>query len=183
MSSFKVTITLQSDLSSHELAEFFGALAKSEQGDLQPLMRILHPIDPPPLPPVVVEEAAPILATVVPQGEPAPAPAPAQKNTQWQRTSITLLDDATVDARIQAIVTGEFLSPTSTVSWFGIKHNPRSQHNQRILAALRAAPNRTMSFTSVGAQTGIPEREKLTGYLREMEKQGLITAARIPSAF
>ena len=173
MSSFKVTITLQSDLSSQELAEFFGALAKSEQGDVQPLMRILHPIDPPPvLTPVVIEEQAPA---------PAPAPAPVRLKG-WKSKTITLVDDATVEARIQAIVTGEFLSPTSTTSWFGIKHNPRSQHNQRILAVLKAATNRTMSFNSLRAQTGV-EEGKLGECMREMEKQGLITAARIPSPF
>jgi hypothetical protein len=179
MSSFKVTITLQSDLSSQELAEFFGALAKSEQGDVQPLMRILHPIDPPPvLTPVVIEEQVPVPVPVVIE-EQAPAPV---RLKGWKGKTITLVDDATVEARIQAIVTGEFLSPTSTTSWFGIKHNPRSQHNQRILAVLKAATNRTMSFNSLRAQTGV-EEGKLGECMREMEKQGLITAARIPSPF
>jgi hypothetical protein len=190
MSSFKVNINLQAEFSSQELADFFTALAKSERGDVEPLMRILHPIEPPPVvnvsppnTPAPVEQVDEhiVLATApAPATVPAPAPAPAPaRNTQWQRTSITLVDDATVEARTQAIVTGEFLSPASSISWLGVKHNPRSLHNQRILAVLRAAPNRTMSFTSVGAQAGIPEREKLTGYLREMEKQGLITTARI----
>lgn len=80
MSSFKVTITLQSDLSSQELAEFFGALAKSEEGDVQPLMRILHPIEPPPLAAaaaaVVIEEEVPPpveQAPVTPVVSPEPA--------------------------------------------------------------------------------------------------------------
>jgi len=182
MSSFKVNINLQAEFTSQELADFFTALAQSERGDMQPLMRILHPVEPPPPPaPVTVVEPQPeppVPATVA-EPQPVPeAPVP-NRNTQWQRTSITLADDATVESRTQAIVTGEFMSPASSISWLGIKHNPRSLHNQRILAVLRAAPNRTMSFTSVGAQAGIPEREKLTGYLREMEKQGLITTARI----
>ncbi len=72
MSSFKVTITLQSDLSSQELADFFSALAKSEQGDVQPLMRILHPVEPPP--PPTQEEEAPVEEAVVEQPPQAPEP-------------------------------------------------------------------------------------------------------------
>lgn len=64
MSTFKVNINLQAEFSSQELADFFTALAKSEQGDAEPLMRILHPVEPPPpptLPPAPVpEEEAPV---------------------------------------------------------------------------------------------------------------------------
>ena len=177
MSSFKVNISLEASFTSQELADFFTALAHSERGNIQPLVRILHPIDPPPSPIPVVEET--VVAPPPPPSEPVPAPAPTNaKNTQWERSNITLIDDATVEARTQAIVTGEFLSPTTSISWLGIKHNPRSQHNQRIFTALRAAPNRTLSFTSLGAQAGIPDKDKLKGYVREMEKQGFISAAR-----
>ena len=48
MSTFKVNINLQAEFSSQELADFFTALAQSERGDMQPLMRILHPVEPPP---------------------------------------------------------------------------------------------------------------------------------------
>ncbi len=75
MSSFKVTITLQSDLSSQELADFFSALAKSEQGDVQPLMRILHPVEPPP-PPSIEAEEAPVEEAVVEQPPHPEPPAP-----------------------------------------------------------------------------------------------------------
>ena len=187
MSSFKVNINLTAEFTSQELADFFTALAQSERGDMQPLMRILHPVEAPPPPPpreepVVQTQPEPVAvvtaaATVAEQ--PAVAEPPA-RNTRWQRSNITLVDEATVETRTQAIVTGEFLSPTTSVSWLGIKHNPRSQHNQRIFAALRGAPNRTLSFTSLGAQAGIPNKEHLQWYLREMEKQGFITASRIP---
>lgn len=180
MSSFKVNISLEANFTSQELADFFAALAQSERGNVQPLVRILHPIEPPPPPTPVVEESQ-VAPPPAPPSEAAPAPAPAPaKNTQWERSNITLMDDATVEARTQAIVTGEFLSPTTSISWLGIKHNPRSQHNQRIFTALRAAPNRTLSFTSLGAQAGLPDKDKLKGYIREMEKQGFISAARIP---
>jgi hypothetical protein len=43
---------------------------------------------------------------------------------------------------------------------------------------LRGAPNRTLSFTSLGAQAGIPNKEHLQWYLREMQKQGFITAVK-----
>ena len=177
MSSFEITITLKSSLSSQELADFFSALAKSEEGDVQPLVRILHPVEPPPPP-------APVLSTLEPSASPATRPSEATpppanvKNTQWERCNITLANEETVEETIQAITTGEFVSPLPSISWQGIKHSPRSQHNQRIVSSLRTATNRTLSFPSLGAQAGIPDKEKLKSYLREMEKQGLITATR-----
>jgi len=62
MSSFKVNITLQADFTSQELADFFAALAQSERGDVQPLMRILHPVDPPPIVEQVQEPPVPVPA-------------------------------------------------------------------------------------------------------------------------
>lgn len=182
MSSFKVNINLTAEFTSQELADFFTALAQSERGNVQPLMRILHPVEAPPPPPPREEpivQPQPELPAPVPATVAEPAPETPARNTRWQRSNITLVDEATVETRTQAIVTGEFLSPTTSVSWLGIKHNPRSQHNQRIFAALRGAPNRTLSFTSLGAQAGIPNKEHLQWYLREMEKQGFITATRI----
>lgn len=179
MSSFEITITLKSSLSSQELADFFSALAKSEQGDVQPLVRILHPVEPPPPPAPLQAPIQPATATPTPEPAPTPAPPTANaKNTQWERCNITLANEEVVEETIQAITTGEFVSPLPSVSWQGIKHSPRSHHNQRILASLRTATNRTLSFPSLGAQAGIPEKEKLKSYLREMEKQGLITATR-----
>lgn len=57
MSSFKVTISLQADLSSHDLAQFFTALAKSEQGDSEALLSIMRP----------VPTTTPVVAIVEPQ--------------------------------------------------------------------------------------------------------------------
>ncbi len=187
MSSFKITITLESSLSSQELADFFSALAKSEQGDVQPLMRILHPVESPPAvalapapqpepepAPAPAPEPQPVLATVAAT---AAAPAPA-KNIFWERCNILLVDDPTMEGIIKQIESGELSSPSSSISWNGPKHSPRSQHNRRIFDALRASPTRTLSFMSLGAQAGIPDKDKLKGYLREMEKQGFITATR-----
>ncbi len=179
MSSFKVNINLTAEFSSQELADFFTALAQSERGNVQPLMRILHPVEAPPPPPPREEPV------VQPQPEPpapepvAEQPAPPASNKGWKGKNITLVDDTTVEARIQAIGRGEFLSTTNSVNWSHKKHNPRSQHNQRIFTVLRGAPNRTLSFTSLVAQSGVAEA-KLGDCMREMEKQGFITASRIP---
>jgi len=187
MSSFEVTITLKSSLSSQELADFFSALAKSEQGDVQPLVRILHPVEPPPPPAPHQQPTPPLSTTSAPTGPatattPVPTPVPTQapnpKNTQWERCNITLTDETTVEAIIQSINTGEFISPSPSISWRGIKHSPRSQHNQRIVTALRSVPNRTLSFATLSEQTNIRDGKTLKSYLREMEKQGLITATR-----
>jgi hypothetical protein len=180
MSSFKVTISLESNFTSQELAEFFSALASSERGNVEPLVRILHPVEPPPPPPPAVIQPEPEPEQIAPPVEPVPEP-PTQnvRNTQWERCNITLVNDATITAVIEAINSGAFISPSSSVSWRGSKHHPNAHHNQRILDALRNAHNRTLSFTSIGAQAGIPDKEKLKSYLREMEKQSLITATRI----
>lgn len=182
MSSFEVTITLKSSLSSQELADFFSALAKSEQGDVQPLVRILHPVEPPPPPSTlhtIPTETTPATRPTEPAIDPAPATVSANpKNTQWERCNITLTDETTVDAIVQSINTGEFISPSPSISWRGIKHSPRSQHNQRIVTALRSVPNRTLSFATLSEQTNIRDGKTLKSYLREMEKQGLITATR-----
>ena len=184
MSSFKITITLESSLSSQELADFFTALAKSEQGDVQPLVRILHPVEPPPLPP------APAKSDEQPKSEEQTPEAPKPviqevpitvtnaKNTMWERSDITLVDDAAVTRIIQQIELRELMSQVPSVSWTGPKFYPNSQHNVRIRTVLKGSPNRTLSFTSLGAQAGIPDKDKLKCYLREMEKQGLITAKR-----
>ena len=178
MSTFKITITLESSLSSQELADFFSALAKSEQGDVQPLLKVLHPVAPPPPPPAPVAPEPEPAPAPVPEPPVQPPPEPPAKNIQWQRSNFTLVDDATVERITKLIENGEFLSPSPSISWFGHKHNPHAQHNRRIFDALKTAPNRTMSFTSLGAQTGIPDKDKLKSYLREMEKQGFITAQK-----
>lgn len=69
MSTFKFTITLESEYNTQELADFFAALAQSEQGRPQALFRILHPVAAPPPPPPAPSPEPPV--------EPiAPPPAP-----------------------------------------------------------------------------------------------------------
>lgn len=74
MSSFKVNISLQAEFTSQELADFFSALAKSEKGELEPLVRILHPIQPPPPPAQPVSDEPPSPIPVVEDEPPVPPP-------------------------------------------------------------------------------------------------------------
>lgn len=97
MSSFKVSITLESQLSSQELADFFAALAESERGNPQALVQILHPVAPPPLPvPVEAEEEV----VPVPVPVPAPAPEPAVSDTIKQ----TLMNTEISFQRLNSII-------------------------------------------------------------------------------
>jgi hypothetical protein len=82
MSSFKFTITLESDFTTQELADFFAALAQSERGNAQPLFRILHPVATPPAatsePVVAPTEPAEVPAEPTPLAtvaQPVPEPA------------------------------------------------------------------------------------------------------------
>ena len=184
MSSFKITITLESEFNTQELADFFAALSLSERGNVQPLMRILHPREPPPTPPASPQvdrglpatETAPVPATLVPS-QPAPAPVP-PRNIQWEKSNITLVAEDRVDTLYRQILACELVSPTPSIHWNGPKHSPRAQHNQRIVNALRNAANRSLSYQMIASQAGIPEADKLKSYLRELEKQGFLTVAR-----
>jgi hypothetical protein len=172
MSSFKFTITLESDFNTQELADFFTALAQSERGNGQPLFRILHPETPPPTPTTTsITEDAPPTAQVTP-------PAPPNRNIQWQHCNITLVTEDQVDILYRQILNCEIVSPSPSIHWNGPKHSPRAQHNQRIINALRNAANRTLSYQMIASQAGIPEADKLKSYLRELEKQGFLTVAR-----
>lgn len=192
MSSFKFTITLESEFNTQELADFFAALAQSERGNVQPLFRILHPVSPPPTPPTTTDSTPPAAATAPtpvatptsaapsePVPPPVPVPAPAARNILWERSNITLVNEEQVDRLSHQILSGEVLSSAPSISWTGPKHSPRAQHNQRILNALRQAANRTLSYQMIAAQAGIPEADKLKSYLRELEKQGFVSVARV----
>lgn len=187
MSSFKITITLESELATQDLADFFTALAQSERGNGQPLFRILHPANPPPTPPT--PETTSVDATQLPTAEaptsvpatvPPPPPAPvATRNIQWERSNITLVPEDRVDTLYRQVLNCELVSPAPSIHWNGPKHSPRAQHNQRIINSLRNAANRTLSYQMIAAQAGIPEADKLKSYLRELEKQGFLLVARI----
>lgn len=188
MSSFKFTITLESDFNTQELADFFTALAQSERGNGQPLFRILHPETPPPTPapmrsgsvnttlPPTATAPTPALAIAPPA--PAPAPAPPTRNIQWQHSNITLVAEDQVDTLYRQILNCEIVSHSPSIQWKGM-YSPRAQHNQRIINVLRNAANRTLSYQMIASQAGIPELDKLKSYLRELEKQGFITVARV----
>lgn len=184
MSSFKFTITLESDFNTQELADFFTALAQSERGNGQPLFRILHPETPPPTPATTsitvdttLSPTAPAPTPALATAPPAP-PAPPNRNIQWQHCNITLVAEDQVDTLYRQILNCEIVSPSPSIHWNGPKHSPRAQHNQRIINALRNAANRTLSYQMIASQAGIPEADKLKSYLRELEKQGFLTVAR-----
>jgi hypothetical protein len=184
MSSFKFTITLESDFNTQELADFFTALAHSERGNGQPLFRILHPETPPPTPAPMRSgsvDTTLLPTTPAPTATPAPtlATVPPTRNIQWQHCNITLVAEDQVDTLYRQILNCEIVSPSPSIHWNGPKHSPRAQHNQRILNALRNAANRTLSYQMIASQAGIPELDKLKSYLRELEKQGFITVARV----
>lgn len=186
MSSFKFTITLESDFNTQELADFFTALAQSERGNGQPLFRILHPETPPPTPTTtsISEDAPPTAPATAQPTAPATAPptapatAPPTRNIQWQHCNITLVAEDQVDTLYRQILNCEIVSPSPSIHWNGPRYSPRAQHNQRIINALRNAGNRTMSYQMIASQAGIPEADKLKSYLRELEKQGFLTVAR-----
>jgi len=181
MSSFKFTITLESDFNTEQLADFFTALAQSERGNRQPLFRILHPETPPstPAPTMSVSEDTTTAPVTAPPAPPSPPPnVPPNRNIQWQHSNITLVAEDQVDTLHQQILNCEIVSPSPSIHWNGPKHSPRAQHNQRIINALRNAGNRTLSYQMIASQAGIPEADKLKSYLRELEKQGFLTVAR-----
>ena len=181
MSSFKFTITLESDFNTEQLADFFTALAQSERGNRQPLFRILHPETPPstPAPTMSVSEDTTTAPATAPPAPPSPPPnVPPNRNIQWLHCNITLVAEDQVDTLHQQILNCEIVSPSPSIHWNGPKHSPRAQHNQRIINALRNAGNRTLSYQMIASQAGIPEADKLKSYLRELEKQGFLTVAR-----
>ena len=180
MSSFKFTITLESDFNTEQLADFFTALAQSERGNRQPLFRILHPETPPstPAPTMGVSEDTTTAPVTAPPAPPSPPNVPPNRNIQWQHSNITLVAEDQVDTLHQQILNCEIVSPSPSIHWNGPKHSPRAQHNQRIINALRNAGNRTLSYQMIASQAGIPEADKLKSYLRELEKQGFLTVAR-----
>jgi hypothetical protein len=180
MSSFKFTITLESDFNTEQLADFFTALAQSERGNRQPLFRILHPETPPstPAPTMSVSEDTTTAPVTAPPAPSPPPNVPPNRNIQWQHSNITLVAEDQVDTLHQQILNCEIVSPSPSIHWNGPKHSPRAQHNQRIINALRNAGNRTLSYQMIASQAGIPEADKLKSYLRELEKQGFLTVAR-----
>jgi hypothetical protein len=104
MSSFKFTITLESEFNTQELADFFAALAQNERGNVQPLMRILHPREPPPTPP-----ASPQVDTGLPATETAPVPATvvATQTTLGDQTPQQVPEPTVTDALKRALTNTE----------------------------------------------------------------------------
>lgn len=82
---FKISITLESELSTQELADFFGALAKAEAGNVIPLMKVFEVPEAHTIPnpsefdkdSLHEEELAPPQEVIIPIPIPVPAPKPA----------------------------------------------------------------------------------------------------------
>lgn len=195
MSTFKVTITIQSDLTAAGLAQLFAGLASASASatqvfEEQPTLELNREQEvletesmAPPASASSASSASPTLPAVAtiptPVEVPPPVPSAAQsKNIHWEKQTLRLVDDATIANIVQKIECEELTSANPSISWKGQKHNPKSLHNQCILNALRNAQNRTLSFTSLVAITGILNKERMKTYLREIQKQGLLTTIR-----
>ncbi|MBU6149666.1 MAG: hypothetical protein KGQ54_05675 [Verrucomicrobia bacterium] len=71
---------------------------------------------------------------------------------------------------------GRHISDTPSVSWaIGKKHHPDKPIPSAIYKALRAAPMNTLTLGELIVITGISKITNLQGYLRELNKQRIIT--------
>lgn len=106
---FKIVISLESELSSQELADFFGALAKAEAGNVLPLIKVLNVPDASTIPKPTSfetdslngEEQAtqteePVVVPVVPTGI-TPNRPPAVPEPSWSRDVVERLTKAHLD--------------------------------------------------------------------------------------
>jgi hypothetical protein len=111
------------------------------------------------------------------EAEPAPAPAPASRS--WPDTIISLVSEDIIASAIRNIATGSLSSKVRSVEWMGkSKYNPHSRVPEQLCAILRAAPSRTLSFRqleSLCCNNWIGGPKTLQNYLRELNKQGLVT--------
>ena len=115
-----------------------------------------------------------------PQALPEPAPVPLITNERkpvfWKKKIITLVDEEELLRIVNRIEMGEISSSTLGVNWY-TKHHPLKGNTLKIVEALRKSSNRNLSFQSLLAQTPLMTTglHSLQNYLREMDKQGIIT--------
>lgn len=113
---------------------------------------------------------------------PAPAPSPValitdeRKPVRWAKKNIILASEEQIALISNRIEMGELTSPNVIYNWY-TKYNPQKYWGLRIVNVLRNAPNRSLSFQSLVAQTGLPStgNDNIQAHLREMDKQGIIT--------
>ena len=141
-------------------------------------------IDPTPAPSETTPSSSEANTVVPPQPEAQPLAEPApvplitneRKPVQWNKKSITLVSEEQLAQIANQIEMGELSSPNVIYNWY-TKYHPLKERARRIVDVLRNSPNRTLTFQSLLAQTGLPNagNDSLQGYLREMDKQGVIT--------
>jgi hypothetical protein len=125
--------------------------------------------------------AAAEAAQIAPITEAAEAP-PAKKEapTPWRKSTILLASEEEVNSATRSIDERTLVSPTPTVSWHeGTKHHPRAEMPARIIALLTRAPERRLSFQAliVELKLGMNLKDTLQNYLRELQKQKIISVA------
>ena len=99
-----------------------------------------------------------------------------EKTDSWRTSTIILCPEEEELALLRRIADGELVSPTKSVSWGKkSKHSPWADEPSRILWALRAAPERRLSFQALYARQSADPPERLQAFLRELKKQGLVT--------
>lgn len=124
---------------------------------------------------VVEPPTSPEEPPALPQPPSVPLITNKRKAVHWQKKSITLVSEEEIAQIANQIDMGELTSPVPTANWY-TKHHPLRNKSKRILDVLRAAPNRTLTFQSLLAQTGMPStgNDQLQNYLCQMDKQGII---------
>jgi hypothetical protein len=107
--------------------------------------------------------------------EKVPSPRRSQKEEDAHRVSVCLVGEEAISLALRSIEDGSFASPTPSVSWNG-KHSPWAHVPVAIIDALRAAPERSLSFKQLLQETGLPDKgnKSLQNYLRELRKQGIV---------
>jgi hypothetical protein len=99
-----------------------------------------------------------------------------RKAVQWNKKTISLVPEEQIAQIANRIEMGELSSANTTYNWY-TKYHPLKERALRIVTVLRNSPSRSLTFQNLLAQTGLPNtgNDSLQGYLREMDKQGVIT--------
>jgi hypothetical protein len=141
-------------------------------------IQLTQTIDPTPAPSPPSSENSETNSVVEPPQPPAPIPliTNERKAVQWNKKAIILVPEDQIAQIANRIEMGELSSANPTYNWY-TKYHPLKERSLRIITVLRNSPSRSLTFQSLLAQTGLPNtgNDSLQGYLREMDKQGVIT--------
>lgn len=121
----------------------------------------------------VIEPPIPSPCALAP---PVPLITNERKAVQWNKKTITLVSEEQIAQIANRIEMGELSSANTIYKWY-TKYHPLKERSLRIVTVLRNSPSRSLTFQNLLAQTGLPitGNDSLQGYLREMDKQGVIT--------